>query len=361
LFASAEQEIGILAYAARFLAEDHGILGTLAEMARTGVRIRILLGDPEGSQVAERGAGEGIGDAIAAKARNAIALYQPLAKIEDVEIRLHNTTLYASIYRADDDFLINAHAYGVSASHAPVILARHNAPADFAETYLESTQFPDGQQRSKEPIAKCATGDRRLPMGATTRISRTEKSCPHVTCTSPSRPGRWPDQAARGRSAGSAQSPAIDNSSEPPHGGSWDAWLDGYGSTHTDSLSQQVTISATATTATLSFWQHIDTAETGTTAYDTFKIQILNSSGPYSPPRPPTPTPTTPPAHPAHLQPGRLHRPDHHPQVHRQRGLHRPDLLCPRRNRHCHRLKVNAKQIMRRRVQLSFTRASRSD
>lgn len=78
----------------------------------------------------------------------------------------------------------------------------------------------------------------------------------------------------------SAGSGVISNStSEAPHSGSWDAWLDGYGSTHTDTLSQQVTIPATASTATLSFWLHIDTAETGTTAYDTLKVQVLNSSG----------------------------------------------------------------------------------
>jgi hypothetical protein len=69
------------------------------------------------------------------------------------------------------------------------------------------------------------------------------------------------------------------SSSEPPHSGSWDAWLDGYGSAHTDTLSQQVTIPASASTATLSFWLHVDTAETGTTAYDTLKVQILNGSG----------------------------------------------------------------------------------
>src|SRR5262249_58305709 len=28
--------------------------------------------------------------------------------------------------------------------------------------------------------------------------------------------------------------------SEPPHSGTWDAWLDGYGATHTDTLSQSV-------------------------------------------------------------------------------------------------------------------------
>jgi hypothetical protein len=72
----------------------------------------------------------------------------------------------------------------------------------------------------------------------------------------------------------------IDSSaSQAPHSGSWKAWLDGYGSTHTDTLYQQVTIPSTATSATLTFWLHIDTAETGTTAFDTLKVQIRNSSG----------------------------------------------------------------------------------
>ena len=75
--------------------------------------------------------------------------------------------------------------------------------------------------------------------------------------------------------------PAVINnsSSEPPHSGSWDAWLDGYGRTHTDSATQTVTIPSTITTATLSFWLHIDTAETTTTAaHDTLQVQVLNSS-----------------------------------------------------------------------------------
>jgi len=76
--------------------------------------------------------------------------------------------------------------------------------------------------------------------------------------------------------------PAVINNSasEPPHSGAWDAWLDGYGTTHTDSATQTVTIPSTATTATLSFWLHIDTAETTTTtAFDTLQVQVLNSSG----------------------------------------------------------------------------------
>jgi hypothetical protein len=73
----------------------------------------------------------------------------------------------------------------------------------------------------------------------------------------------------------------INNStSEPPHSGSWDAWLDGYGTTHTDTALQQVTIPSTATAATLTFFLHIDTAETSTTtAFDTLTVQVRNSSG----------------------------------------------------------------------------------
>src|SRR5437764_9193979 len=78
-----------------------------------------------------------------------------------------------------------------------------------------------------------------------------------------------------------ASAGVIDNSaSEAAHSGSWKAWMDGYGAAHTDSIVQTVTIPAGKTAATLTFWLHIDTAETTTTtAYDTLKVQIRNSSG----------------------------------------------------------------------------------
>ncbi len=71
-----------------------------------------------------------------------------------------------------------------------------------------------------------------------------------------------------------------DNTQEPPHSGSWDAWLDGWGTTNTDTLAQTVTLPAGCSSYKLSFWLHIDTAETTTTTkYDTLKVQILGSSG----------------------------------------------------------------------------------
>ncbi|MER6283315.1 hydrolase [Streptomyces sviceus] len=84
-----------------------------------------------------------------------------------------------------------------------------------------------------------------------------------------------------GSSTWTASSGVITNSSgESARTGSYFAWLDGYGSARTDTLSQSVTVPSACTTATLSFYLHVDTAETTTsTAYDTLKVQVLNSSG----------------------------------------------------------------------------------
>ena len=70
------------------------------------------------------------------------------------------------------------------------------------------------------------------------------------------------------------------NTTEPARTGSWKAWLDGYGTTHTDTLSQSVTLPTGCTNYKFNFYMHIDTAETTTTTkYDTLQLQLLNSSG----------------------------------------------------------------------------------
>ncbi|MFJ1600589.1 hydrolase [Streptomyces sp. NPDC088261] len=82
-----------------------------------------------------------------------------------------------------------------------------------------------------------------------------------------------------GTSGWSATSGVITSSTaKASHSGSYKAWLGGAGTAGTKTLSQSVTIPANCS-ASLSFWLHIDTAETGTTAYDTLKVQVLNSSG----------------------------------------------------------------------------------
>jgi hypothetical protein len=96
-------------------------LRILADRGRAGVVVvRIALGDPDSGYVVERDVEEGSSGAMSAKIRNALALYRPLTAVENIEIRLHRTVLYNSIYRADDQSLINQHTYGVPAVHAHV-------------------------------------------------------------------------------------------------------------------------------------------------------------------------------------------------------------------------------------------------
>jgi len=59
---------------------------------------------------------------------------------------------------------------------------------------------------------------------------------------------------------------------EAAHGGTYSAWLDGYGSTKTEAIQQSVTVPS-GCQATLSFYVHIDSAETTTsTAYDKLTV-----------------------------------------------------------------------------------------
>jgi hypothetical protein len=77
-----------------------------------------------------------------------------------------------------------------------------------------------------------------------------------------------------GNTVWTASSGVIDNSSgAPAHSGNWKAWLDGYGTTHTDTVSQSVSIPASCTSAKLSFYLYISTDEsTSGSAYDTLAV-----------------------------------------------------------------------------------------
>jgi hypothetical protein len=77
-----------------------------------------------------------------------------------------------------------------------------------------------------------------------------------------------------GNTTWTASSGVITNDTgEAARTGSYKAWLDGYGSTHTDTLSQSVTIPSGCTGTTFTFYLHVDTAETSTsTAYDKLTV-----------------------------------------------------------------------------------------
>ena len=72
--------------------------------------------------------------------------------------------------------------------------------------------------------------------------------------------------------------PITNNTGRPARTGSWKMWLGGNGATATETEQQSVSIPSTATSATLSLWIRIDTSESGSTAWDTAKVQVVDGS-----------------------------------------------------------------------------------
>ena len=136
---SAKDSLDVLAYAALFLPDtDPEFAGKLAAKGAAGCRVRLLLGDPAGSAVALRGDEEGIGAGLAERIRMSLAYLDPLVDAAGVHVRLHNATLYASIFRSDTTMLVNTHVYGSPAAANPVLHLQRVAGGRMYDTYQRS-------------------------------------------------------------------------------------------------------------------------------------------------------------------------------------------------------------------------------
>ena len=88
--------------------------------------------------IKQRGTDEQFGHGIASRCEVALMHYRPLIGHPGVSIHLHDTTLYNSIYRFDDDMLVNAHLYATNAYAAPVLHLRRLAAGELFANYLQS-------------------------------------------------------------------------------------------------------------------------------------------------------------------------------------------------------------------------------
>jgi len=138
-FADAEESIDMLTMAGLFIAEDSGTVRSFREKAGAGVRIRLLISDPDSDAVALREKEEDTGPGVvAARVRNVLSLLRSLRGVDGIEFRLHRTCLYASIFRSDDDMIVTPHVYGMAGSNAPVLHLRKIPGGDLVSLYRES-------------------------------------------------------------------------------------------------------------------------------------------------------------------------------------------------------------------------------
>jgi len=138
-FSGSDELVGLCAYAATWLWDSiPGFADLLAERSAAGVAVRVCLGDPASEAVRLRGVEEGIGDSMAGRCRLAISYAGPLVSAVPEAVRLTQTTLYASIFRFDDEVLSNFHLFGNAAAASPVLHLRRRTNAGMAANVLRS-------------------------------------------------------------------------------------------------------------------------------------------------------------------------------------------------------------------------------
>ncbi|MFE6308723.1 XRE family transcriptional regulator [Nocardiopsis sp. NPDC057823] len=141
MFAAATRSIDILVYAALFLHEQiPGWNDLLREKAENGVRVRVLIGDPGCEAVRVRGEEENFGHGIQSRCHLAAMHYRPLAIVPGAAVRVHSTTLYNSLYRADNHMYVNTHLYGVNAYGNPLLRLERTTRRGLFDAYAASME-----------------------------------------------------------------------------------------------------------------------------------------------------------------------------------------------------------------------------
>lgn len=152
LLQEAEHYIDVLVFSGTFFAQSNPhVAKMLADRAGSGVCVRLCFGDPRGRAVANRGREEGIGDTLAAKIRASLTYYRPLLAAPGCEVRLHDTTLYSSLFRYDDDLLVNPHVFGQPASANPLFHLKRGDTTGWYDNYAQSFEAVWGSARPWKP------------------------------------------------------------------------------------------------------------------------------------------------------------------------------------------------------------------
>jgi len=138
LIEGGERQIDFLGFAMQFLPEQHPrLMPLLKEKATAGCQIRIAVCDPDSHHVAHRDAEEALGGTLAARIRTSLKHFQPLRGIENASIHLHETPMYNSVFRSDDNMFVTPHLYGLSGYAAPLLCIRRLGPGGLFDSFAD--------------------------------------------------------------------------------------------------------------------------------------------------------------------------------------------------------------------------------
>jgi hypothetical protein len=137
IFSGAETRIDLLGYAMQFLPEDHSRLDRLLiDKAAAGCQVRIALANPASPYVAERDQEEGLGGTFADRIRTTIDHFRPLFGVEGIDLRFHQTRMYNSVFRGDDEMFVTPHLYGLKGYRAPLLHIRRTTDDGLFDGFL---------------------------------------------------------------------------------------------------------------------------------------------------------------------------------------------------------------------------------
>ncbi|MER6450072.1 M28 family peptidase [Streptomyces venezuelae] len=170
----------------------------------------------------------------------------------------------------------------VSGAAQTVALSVSGAPAGVTATLSPaSVQSGSSSALSVQVGASTAPGSYTLTITGSGTVSHTTTYTLTVTGGGTCTPRQLVTNGGfeNGSSPWSATAGVITNQSgQAPHSGSYKAWLAGYGSTHTDSAAQTLTIPSGCSTYRLGFFLHIDTDEDENVVYDRFTVSVAGQT-----------------------------------------------------------------------------------
>ncbi|WP_024875337.1 helix-turn-helix domain-containing protein [Saccharomonospora piscinae] len=132
------ERMDVLVFSGAFLVEQYNLVPIIQSKAAQGVRFRLLVGDETSPAVIQRAVDEGTPGGLEGRVQMMRRYLSDVAGLDGVEVRTHGTILYNSLYRFDDDLLVNGHAHGALAGQNPVMHLKRLPTGQMWQHYMRS-------------------------------------------------------------------------------------------------------------------------------------------------------------------------------------------------------------------------------
>jgi hypothetical protein len=148
LLEHAEREVNLLGTALLYLFETPGFLTLLRG---TPAKVRIALADPHSVMVAKRDDELGLDGSLPTRILTSIGHLRQFEGYPGIDVRVHTTGLYCSLYHVDEEMLVTPHVYGRPGRHdTPLLHLRHREQHGIFDSYLY--HFDDVFNKAAVPI-----------------------------------------------------------------------------------------------------------------------------------------------------------------------------------------------------------------